>query len=394
MIREAYRSYRAGKYADALAILENTVFAGSREPYPLLLLVLSNLQMNRFSRVDELLSRFSSVDQHYQPYHQLRAYLFLKGAPDYESALAFYVELHGKYPSDRVLSRAIKTLRGVKDFTSFQRIAKIEYFVRLPKPSGSAFSERGSAAGRSPLRSSVRRSLRLSGRVKKIITGAFLTVFVSGIAVAAIVFFGKDITGVFTYNSTSVRNGTAAIDQLTLDGSGYDLVEKISKKRRPEFYFSADELRNDFSEAKRLIRNNRLNDALMKINRILNSNANMSVKERAEFLKSFIINIDDRDWAPIPYREIANRPYLYIGVAVEWKGRVANMRRRQASMVFNLLVDYRSDDVFSGMVDVFSETAPDGLKNGDMIKLKAVYMNSIPGGNLYLTAKNIEQLVK
>ena len=391
MIREAYRSYRAGKYADTLAILENNVFTGSRDPYPLLLLALSNLQLNRFNRVDEILSKFSSVDQHYQAYHQLRAFLFLKGAPDFESALSFYVELMGKYPSDRVLSRAIKTLRGVKDFTTLQRIAKIDYFVKLPKPPGTtSLFKQSSAREPGAATSYGRASSRLTRRMRRNLTIALFTVLAVVAVIAVILPFRDSIADYFSGITSPHLTGTEAIDQLTLDGSGYDLVEKISRTRRPEFYYSANELRVDFAEAKKLIKQNRLNDALLKINRILNSNANMSVKERAEFLKSFIINIDDREWATIPFRTIADHPHLYTGVAVEWKGRVANLKRRQTSMIFNLLVDYSSGDIFSGIVDVFSETAYEGLKNGDIVKMKAVYMNSIPGGNLYLTAKSIE----
>ncbi|MBP7585563.1 MAG: hypothetical protein KBA61_16085, partial [Spirochaetes bacterium] len=80
---------------------------------------------------------------------------------------------------------------------------------------------------------------------------------------------------------------------------------------------------------------------------------------------------------------------LYGGVSVLWKGRVANLKRKQGAQVFNLLVDYRSEDVFAGVADVFMETADDTLKNGDMVEMKAVFMDMIAGGNPYLRAREI-----
>jgi tetratricopeptide (TPR) repeat protein len=388
ILLDAYRSYRAGRFADAMVLLDNLVTPGSRDPLPILLLCLANLQLNRYGRADELLKKIVSVNPHYHPYHELRAYLYMKGAPDFESALSYYVEVLGKYPADRALAKAMRRLRRAGNFERFQKEAKLDDFVRVPRPPGGLFDfSRPRPAGR-PAPFPVREggSGRRTRRRFIILAAAGVVV----LAVAGLYFAREGLLRAFQ-GRPPAPGGLDAIEQVTLDGSGFDLIEKISRARRPEFYYSGTALRDDFFNSKQLIKNGRYNDALLVINKILNSNANMSVKERAAFLKSFIINIEDREWGDIPYREILNRPHLYGGVSVRWRGRVANLARRQTAQVFHLLVDYRSEDVFAGIADVFLETADGKLKNGDMVTVKAVYMDRISGGNPYLSAKELER---
>jgi len=125
VLKEAHRSYRSGRYSDALVLLDSLVQPGTRDPYPLLLLAMANLQLDRFGRADEILKKIVAVDPHYSPYHQLRAFLFLKAAPDFENALGYYVELMGKYPGDAALARAVRRLRKAGDFERFQKSARI-----------------------------------------------------------------------------------------------------------------------------------------------------------------------------------------------------------------------------------------------------------------------------
>ncbi|HON77521.1 MAG TPA: hypothetical protein PK544_03445, partial [Spirochaetota bacterium] len=182
------------------------------------------------------------------------------------------------------------------------------------------------------------------------------------------------------------------IDQITVDGSGFSLIEKIVKRRTPEFYYSSDVLLRDFRRAKLLIKAGRYNDALSILNRITHSNANHSVRERSEFLKRFIINIDEREWQKIDYNDIKKKPYLYTGYSVEWTGKTANVIRRDGKLIFNLLVDYRSDNVFSGIVDIYSEHNYKWMKNGEDISIRAVIVSTVGSEQrLYLSAKDIEK---
>jgi len=389
VLLDAYRSYRAGRYADAAVLLENLASSGARDPYPLLLLSLAHLQLGRFARSDEILKKIAAVDQHYRPYNQLRAYLYMKGAPDFESALSLYVDLIGKYPGDRTLARAQRVLRKARDFERFQREAKLDDFVQVPRPPrGSLFGFTERSGRTAPVSAPARRrEFRISRRLKRKL--AISVALAAAIAGAAALFMARGSIGDYFRERAAAPSGMETVDQVTLDGSGFDLVEKISRTRRPEFYYSGTALRDDFLNSKQLIRGGRYNDALLLINKILSSNANMPVKERASFLRRFIVNIEDREWADIPLKSITERPHLYGGVSVLWRGRVANLKKRQGAIVFNLLVDYRSEDVFAGVADVFLEAADDTLKNGDMVEMKAVFMDMIAGGNPYLRAREI-----
>jgi hypothetical protein len=90
---------------------------------------------------------------------------------------------------------------------------------------------------------------------------------------------------------------------------------------------------------------------------------------------------------------VVQRPYLYRGVLVKWKGRIANLKRKDNKMFFNLLVDYEKDDIFAGVIDVYSEKDYDGFQNSDIVELRAAFINTIGSDNrLYLVANELRKI--
>ncbi len=389
VLKEACRSYRSGRYSDALVLLDSLVQPGTRDPYPLLLLALANLQLDRFGQADEVLKKISAIDPHYPPYHRLRAFLFLKAASNFENALGYYVELMGKYPGDTVLARALRRLRKADDFEKFQKSARLDEFVPVPAPPRRFFptqvfrKKSAPGAGRRPVRR-LAGGRRTGGKVLLV----FFALLTAALLAAGLYMAGGPLRGLLENVGQPV--GADEIDRITLDGSGFELIEKISRARRPEFYYTGTALGDDFHAAKKLLKKKKYNEALLVINKILHSNANMTVKERAAFLKRFVVNIEEREWDPVPFRAVMEKPHLYEGVSLRWSGRVANLRRKQGAATFNLLVEYRSENVFAGIADVFCEPDPGPLKNGDTVEVKAVFAGRVAGGNLYLNGREIE----
>ena len=128
----------------------------------------------------------------------------------------------------------------------------------------------------------------------------------------------------------------------------------------------------------------------MLINKISASNANFTVKEKADFLRKFILDVDGREASGVSYGDVAKRPYLYRGMIVQWRGKTANLRRKEGKMYFNLLIEYRDNGVFSGIVDAYSQKDYEKLTNGDIVDVRAIFVNTIGGDDrVYLVVQNI-----
>ncbi len=378
VVYEAYRVYKKGRFLEVLALLDSPALASSRDPLGIILCAMACLQLNKFSRAEELLSKAGSIAPHYSLYHQLRGFLYLKAASDFESALLYYGELLGKYPSDKAIAKSLARLRRVRQFDDFQRNAKLEDFVMLTKPSRQLF-RRGDISKPEGSRSySSRKYAFVPSR------RAFLIILAAILLGSIGIIICNRIIPEFVSKTHVFSSRYAEIEQISLDGSGFELLERISKKTPLEYYYNAASLQEDFRASKQLIKNGRLNAALITINKIIHSNANMSVRERAAFLKSFISAIEDREWEEVPFTEIMKRPHLYGGFSLAWKGKIANYKKRQNASVFHLLIDYRSTDQFAGIAEVFCEQCGGELKNGDMVSVKGIFMDVITAGTPYL----------
>ncbi len=388
VVYEAYKAYRKGRFLEVLALLDSPPLSSTRDPYSILLCAMACLQLNKFAKVEELMSKAGSIAPQYPLYNQLKAFLYLKAAPDFESALLFYGELLAKIPSDRILAKSLARLRRVKNFEEFQRNAKIDDFVVLTKPHRKLFARFSSSKAmkmsqksQTPFEKNI-----FSKRIKR-----FFFIIAALIFIVVITFFSSRSTHMqCSKTEIAFHSRFDEIEQVTLDGSGFDLIERITKKKQPEYYYNSETLQEDFRASNQLIKSGRLNEALKKINKIIHSNANMSVRERASFLKRFIIAIEDRRWEEISYSEIMKNPHLYGGYSLQWKGKTANVKKRQSAIVFNLLIDYRATDQFTGMAEVYCEQCGDAIKNGDMIIVKGLFMDVITAGTPYLKGREIE----
>ncbi len=384
---EAYRAYRKGRFLEVLALLDSPALLSTGDPYSIVLCAMACLQLNKFSRVEELMSKAGSIAPQYPFYNQLRAFLYLKAAPDFESALLFYGELLAKNPSDRILSKSVARLRRVKNFEYFQRNVRINDFVGLTKPDRNLFWRFTSLKTSRATKKSFEKKF-FPRRIRRIFF--FVTLVIVCALIAFYSFRGIRIS--CPNNEISFPSRFNEIDQVTLDGSGFDLIERISKKKQPEYYYNSETLQEDFRISKQLIKSGRLNEALKKINKIIHSNANMSVRERASFLKRFIMAIEDREWDEIAYSEIMKNPHLYGGYSLKWKGKIANLKKRHNAIVFNLLINYRTTDQFDGMAEMYCEQCGESIKNGDIVSVKGIFMDVILAGTPYLRGREVELL--
>jgi len=357
-------------------LLRNIVAAVRDDPYPEILLAVQYLLTDRFDLVNPILKRMRYSNPDYPPFVQLELFIFLKAAVDRDSALSMYLDALRRFPADSYIRRGVKRLREEKDFPGYQKRVSLRELVRVTAPRKHTSRRAGGVQG-----GSFRRWRNIA--LAMVLVSAAATL----VLLAGYKYFRQDGNG-----SGSVGGGVSDIDMIVLDKSRYGLVETINRQREPVFYYSSDEVLKDFNEVRSLLKQEKHNEALKLVNRLLHSNATPGVKERAGFLKRFILDNDERAVSAVTYRELAREPYLYEGMLVSWRGRVANVKRKQGRLTFTLMVEYREHDVFSGIADVYGEREFSGIENGNILTVEALYVASQgKDGRAYLLLKEARQ---
>ena len=102
------------------------------------------------------------------------------------------------------------------------------------------------------------------------------------------------------------------------------------------------------------------NACQVEINRILNSNASLSIKQKANMLKTYLeVPTFDSLLDNYTYAQVAQDPLLYIDCYVAWSGRIANAQNfANGSWAADLLVGYETMQTVDGRVYIFFDPAP------------------------------------
>jgi len=383
LIKEAYTAYTENRYNDAIVILENTALR-SGSSYMLFLLSVCYLHEDKIGKAENIIRKVKLSHPSYMPVQYLEAFLVMKSAGDRESAMYRYIELLEKYPMDRVLKRSFKKIQATTDFHKFQREARLRNFVPVPKP------------GRIRLSKKIDHDSRKTN-LKHLYLPLFAIIIV--IAVVSVLIFSQNIIPRITKNinlkkfipAEQVQPAKNVMDMVTLDGAHYDIIEKYNRNKTTEFYYSSDSLKKDFKRAKEMIKEGNYNDALIILNRIHSSNIHHRVKNRIEFLRNFVLDIEDREISGYTYKQINEKPHLYRGIKVRWKGKVANLKKKNDHIACNLLIDYKTSHRFTGVAELYSKQYPDTIENGNMVELVATFVNTMGEDNrIYLVAENIK----
>ncbi len=388
LVKEAYKFINDRKYSHAFAILDEMTASINYDPYPLFLLAVACIYSDKFNRANEIMEILGEKFPDYIPFVHLQAFLKLKSAGGPEEVRDNYISYIGKHPFDPFLQRIEKKIRNIKNFEKFQKSAKLYDFVHIPKPPKDL---KDRLSGKAKIGDHTDREVKKA--VKKF-KYANLIYSIIVIGLAAVILMTSDIM----YRVVGLKNKNARyfkeIDMINLGGSSFDAVKKINRNTTPEFYANFQDLVRDFRKSKRLIKSGRLNDAVLLLNRIYNSNAGYSIKEKVDFLIKFVTEFDDRKFENIPYREILKKPYLYRGYSLKWKGKITNLKTGSRKTLFTMLVDYKNNDVFTGVAEVFAGTENKELNNGDIVEVKGIFTETIGSEKrMYVFAKMIEKVM-
>lgn len=413
-LNDAYRSLKRGKYQESVLILEKIVSSNIQDPYPYFLLVIAYLYTDNFEKAERELARVRMMAPHYPPMIQLQVFLELKSSRSQDDILRTYLDMLELYPDDLFLQKGRKMLSYTESFAELQKVLKLADLVDIPKPPPELLKlakriKKISKIENQRMRaSSSSKSIDMPGRDPKkkiprqkkqhdflLVKRLFKAVLISipGIILIVVIYLNYPLLLKYIEQKKMLPEiDFSKVENINIRGSDYDIIKTINKNKTDEFYYSSKTMSDDFYSAKDLIKKGEFNRALQILNRIYHSNASFMVKEKVNFLIEFIRDVDERDYEHLSIAEVNEKPYLYRGYAVEWKGKVANLKEREESTTFTLLIDYRDREVFSGIAEVFIPSALD-IENGSIVMVRGLLLEPI-GQNktLFLTAHKITKV--
>lgn len=315
--KKGLKYYRKKQYIKAISYLESALREDKTDPQIYLYLGYSSIKTDD---IDGARRYFKGGLFHSEGNIELLkglSYIYLKDER-VEDAISLWGEILNKHPMDRKIKKALQKLRMAENIEEFIESSKAEDFFSMKPP--------------------------FYTRIKPYITGISILAFV---IVVGLIFY---ITPLYQKVLNKVFPEAAKLKQIELP-----LDQKLSEESAEKvlYYFTDKELKNSFIKIKRLIYRNKMNEAIILLNKIMNSNALPLTKEKFEILYKYIEPLDPLsiDYNP-EYYEITKDPVAFKGVYVLWNGRIANLVKVKNGIEFDLLVNYINEDTISGIAHV------------------------------------------
>jgi tetratricopeptide (TPR) repeat protein len=244
------------------------------------------------------------------------AYVYLKDER-LEDAIGLWGEVLEKRPGEKAIKRALEQLRETEDIKEFAEKAKISDFL-------------------SP-------TLPILVKLKPYLLGIYITA-------------GIIVVGVLFYSTPLYKKALQRLYPEIIELNKIELPEgpKTDRDQTQALYsLTEKDIEEDFVRIKRYIYKEKINAAIILLNRVLLSNASPLVKEKFKILYTFIHPPDplSMDYNP-HFHDIIKEPDIYTGAYVLWKGRIANLEKEKGGVRFDLLVNYEDQDTIEGIAHV------------------------------------------
>lgn len=221
--------------------------------------------------------------------------------------------------------------------------------------------------------------------------GAFILAAVAGIifGIAAVNFIGN----------LMVKKNLYAADGNRADLSEFALTsdeeknpqEKDVSENLVHYILSDREITNAYEKASMCFNAYNDNGAQVEINRILNSNASSSIRQKARLLMTYLSEPTfDSLKENYSVDQVKADPKLYLDCFVDWSGRVANEIKYESSEEFTLLVGYEDQKNVQGTVTVKLSYIPVPQLDGSK-PVRILGRICLDGDKVYLQGKSVYQ---
>ena len=180
---------------------------------------------------------------------------------------------------------------------------------------------------------------------------------------AAAYFLAPPVVESLLEQRASQREGAQVVELAEQPG------ELVAYSGQFRLTLTEKEVRTALDRIQEYFNSYRDNMAMREINRLLNSNAHASVKQKALLLTDYIQEPTFSDMKDnFAYAEVSDRPWLYTDCYVRWRGRISNLNIGSREITFDLLVGYETEQVLEGVVPVSLNFATD-LQPGQSVEV-------------------------
>jgi len=180
--------------------------------------------------------------------------------------------------------------------------------------------------------------------------------------------------------------------ELTADEKS-DAKEKDLTTQSFKYVLSNKEITQSYNKALQFFQNNKDNAAQIEINRILNSNASVSIKKKANVLMDYLEIPDFDTISDVPtYSDVINNNALYLDCWVNWGGKISNaVTYDDGTYSCDLLVGDEALSHYEGTVNVRFDSTPviDGAQS-----VKILGQVTLVDGNVTLKGRAVYQSIK
>ncbi|MDR0409071.1 MAG: tetratricopeptide repeat protein [Spirochaetaceae bacterium] len=323
VLTKAARLARRGSYETAIQLLESEVYNYRDSFMFFYLLGLCCLYSGNYGGAHDYLTRAREIKPREPSVLLAMAALYVKRA-DSRRAISFYLEVQEVDGKNRTARTALKILR--KYAGSDDLLAWIE-------------------SGK--LRSIYPRFPREKPKPAKLVRNIMLPCLVAA-AVSLVIF---------------VKNSKPVDAAPEREGFTESVLTQDDKKNLVEmggvYYFILTEkqILTSYENARKFFDERKDNSARIEINRILESNANTGIKNKASNLERYLEmpgfeTLKSKPSENIAYADVMKAPPLYRGCNVLWSGMAADITAEQNETLFNFLIGYDKRRSVEGIVKV------------------------------------------
>lgn len=264
-----------------------------------------------------------------------QAALFLRRG-DTDRAIQYYLEILDNEPRNALAKKALEFIRTKGDYSTICRwvdSGRIEQFYP-------------------PVGVNPDKVLGIILPVTACVLGFMVVMHIAGLRKPASAGTRADLSS-FVLSAEESKNA----QETDMTGGAY------------RFILSNREITESYGNAQRYFQSYRDNAAQVEINRLLNSNAVPSIKQKARLLMSYLsVPTFDTITDNPSYDDVVKNPDLYMDCYVVWSGRISNAEIQGTSYRCDLLVGYETMEKVMGIVPLRFSANP-GIANDKPVKV-------------------------
>lgn len=158
------------------------------------------------------------------------------------------------------------------------------------------------------------------------------------------------------------------------------------------YLLSSSQINDSYEKAITYFQTYKDNLCQIEINRLLNSNASVAVKQKANFLMTYLESPSFDTVRDVPaYNDVEKEPALYLDCWVSWSGRISNVVQGENFYNCDLLVGYEKMEKVEGIVPLHFKVPPE-IDNEKPVTVLAKIASE--DGKMALQGKSVYQSVR